>query len=747
MLLLCGCLYALYAAFPTVAYAFGMGAMAELSLPRMCMGASVSYLTEAIMQLIRAAKSCAAPSRNVLSRTWSVRLSLLFVALAGAQCGAVAAAQQSSGLAMERVVLSTAGVGYFQHGGQVHGDAAVELVFTPTQLNDVLKSLVVQDAGGGRVSAVGYPSQEPLDRLLGSFAVDLSGHPSLTELLGQLRGAEVRLALDGGQTIAGRVLGTETRPQGVGQAVVEATYVSIVSASGVRTVDLASVRSFELADAHLKSELEKALVALAEGRNTLKRTLTVQFSGSGARRVAVGYVVEAPIWKTSYRLVLPASAESGKAVVQGWAIVENTSEHDWNKVDLALVSGRPLSFIEDLYQPQYVARPVHQSQRFNGIGPQSYELGMAQDAASEGVAQPGERKRMAMPASAPMMMAAPAPARAQGGADITSAVQSVAGIETLGATFQYTVGGVSVARHGSAMLPIIAETVEVEQVSIYDPAVLGRHPLRGVRMTNSTGKHLPAGPVTVLEGDTYAGDARLEDVAAGGERLLSFAVDLDVSVQRRDPGSESTLVGAKIERGVLQLQQQRARRTAYALKSETTTKRHIVLTHAASHGWDLIDTPKPMDRTEAQYRFGFDLAAGASHEFVIQESRTDWESLQISRFDERAIAVWAGNGRLPQTVRDALTRAAQLRRDLAANEHAVAVPQQRVAELTAEQERIRANLQTLQRGTPLHDRLISKLNEQETELEALQKEIATARTRLEAARAALDSYLANLSVS
>lgn len=677
------------------------------------------------------------------------RLFTLTGALVSVLPAIASAAPQSPGgsLPMERVVLSTAGVGYFQHGGQVSGDAVVELAFTPEQLNDVLKSMVVQDAGGGRVGAVNYPSQEPLERLLGSFAIDLSGHPSLAALFVQLRGAEVRLALDGGEALAGRVLGTETRQQGVGQAVIEATFVSIAAATGVRTVDLSSVRSFELVDAHLKSELEKALGALAEGRNTLKRAVTVRFSGSGARRVAVGYVVEAPIWKTSYRLVLPATASAGKAVLQGWAIVENTTEHDWSKVDLALVSGRPLSFIEDLYQPQYLARPVHRPQRFTGIGPQSYELGMEQDVAAESSAQPAERKRMALPAAAPAPMAPAAEfARTQGGANITSTVQSVAATEVQGATFQYTVSGVTVARHGSAMLPIIAEPVDIEQVSIYDPAVLARHPLRGVRMTNSTGKHLPAGPVTVLEGDTYGGDARLDDLPAAAERLLSFAVDLDVSVQRRDPGSESTLVGAKIERGVLQLQQQRARRTAYALKSEAGAKRRIVLTHAVTHGWDLVDTPEPVERTEAQYRFAFDLAAGASHEFVIQEGRTDWESMQIGRFDERAIAVWASNARLPQAVRDALTRAAQLRRELAASERAVTVPQQRVAELTAEQERIRANLQALQRATPLHDRLVGKLDEQESQLETLHKEIAAARTRLEAARSALEAYLADLNV-
>lgn len=657
---------------------------------------------------------------------------------------------QPASLPVERVVLSNAGVGFFQHAGTVRGDSAIELSFTPDQLNDVLKSLVVEDAAGAGVPRVTYAGQEPLERLLASFAIDLSAQPSLRELLSQLRGAELRVVLEGSEMLVGRVLGTELRPQSQGDAVVDAAWVTIAGAGGIRSVELNLIRSFELVDPALQRELERALDALAQARSTQKRPLRIRFPGAAERRVTVGYVVEAPVWKTSYRLLLPRDgAGKGAAALQAWAIVENTTEQDWENVELALVSGRPLAFIEDLYEPQYVQRPVHRPQRFTAIGPQAYEAGFESEA-KEAAAESSPRRSLAM-APAPMMApaAAPsAPALAERGApDFAASVRSAAEGRQLGTSFQYSVRGVHVARHGSAMLPVVAAGIEATPVSIYDAAVLVRHPLRGARLVNTTGGHLPAGPLTVLEGDTYAGDATIDELPPGGERLLSFAVDLDVTVQRRDPGTETTLVGARIERGVLQLQQKRVRRTVLALRNEASVARQLWLGHPVAPGWELApDTPAPRERTEAQVRFVLDLPAGASREFTVEEGRTDWESVRIGILDERTILGWAGNGQLPQAVRDALSKVAELRREVVTAERAVQETQRPIAEITAEQERIRANLQTLQRGTPLHERLVAKLNSQETELENHGKTLTKARERLARAQSALESHLAGLTI-
>lgn len=667
--------------------------------------------------------------------------------LAGAQ--APGPAETTHGLAIERVVLSTAGVGFFQHGGQVTGDTTIELRFTPAQLNDLLKSLVVQDFDGGEVGLVAYPSQEPLERLLASFAINLSGNPSQAQLFDQLRGAEIQLALEGGDMLAGRILGTETRPRAAGDAVIDAAFVSVAASDGVRVVELASIRRFLLTDPQLQAELDKALGALADGRHADRKPVSLRFTGEGTRRVAVGYVVEAPIWKASYRLVLPATASDAKPVLQGWAIVENTTEHDWRGVELALVSGRPLSFIEDLYQPQYISRPVHSPQRFAGLGPQRYEAGMAEQADAANESEP----RAAMGKSAMRAMPAPAPAsialeRAGPGGltDIAGSVRNMASTEDLGATFQYVVRAVDIPRQRSAMLPIVAANPQAVPLSIYDHAVLTGHPLRGVRLTNTTGQPLPGGPLTVLEGNSYAGDARVDNLPAGAERLISFAIDLPIGVQRRDAGTETTLSGARIERGVLQLQQSRVRTTTYAIKNEASDARRLLIAHPVSAGWELAEPGSADERTEAQYRFGMDIAAGASDALTIRETRLDLERVQMGRLDERGLLSWSGNGQLPKMVRDALARAAELQRTIAAGERALALPQAEITAITTEQQRIRANLGTLERGTPLHERLVAKLNAQESELEGLQTQQRKAQHELDSARKAFEDFLAGLSI-
>src|SRR6185436_19001077 len=114
--------------------------------------------------------------------------------------------------------------------------------------------------------------------------------------------------------------------------------------------------------------------------------------------------------------------------------------------------------------------------------------------------------------------------------DAAASVRAMASAAKLGELFQYTVGNVTLARQKSAMLPIITDNVELERLSIYNASVLRTNPLNGVRLKNTTGKHLLQGPVTVLEKGAYAGDARVDNVPPGQERLLSYGIDLDVLV-------------------------------------------------------------------------------------------------------------------------------------------------------------------------------------------------------------------------
>src|SRR4029079_5453441 len=245
-----------------------------------------------------------------------------------------------------KVMLFSSGVGYFEHAGTVHGNSSTELRFKTSQINDILKSLMLQDQDGGRIGTVTYPSQDPLSKTLKSFQVDIAQNPTLADLLNQLRGARVSVQT-AGERLAGTVMGVEVRQKAstLGQPIASPV-LNLLSGATIRSVELQQISSLSLDDPQLEDELGKALAALAQARDQDKKPVTIAFTGAGDRRVRIGYVVETPVWKTSYRLLL--EPKSNVARIQGWAIVENQTESDWNNVSLSLVSGRPISFTLDL---------------------------------------------------------------------------------------------------------------------------------------------------------------------------------------------------------------------------------------------------------------------------------------------------------------------------------------------------------------------------------------------------------------
>src|SRR5439155_2483909 len=302
----------------------------------------------------------------------------------------------ATSLPVSRVVLFSSGVGYFSRSGEVEGDARVDLRFPETDVNDLLKSLTLQDLGGGRVAAVSYDSREPHARTLASFAVNLDGNPSLAAILDQTRGQPVEVTAvptAGNQPgrLQGKVVGIEHQKVSTGKDAVDAAVLNLWCADGLRSVKLAEVQAIRFADPALESEVRRALDELARSRDTAKKAVSLHFAGAGKREVRVGYVVEAPVWKTSYRLVLDPQA-GGRPYLQGWAVVENPTDEDWAGVKMALVSGRPISFRMDLYNPLYVPRPVVEPERFASLRPPTYDGGFGR---SRGFANLPEQAKLA----------------------------------------------------------------------------------------------------------------------------------------------------------------------------------------------------------------------------------------------------------------------------------------------------------------------------------------------------------------
>ncbi len=652
------------------------------------------------------------------------------------------------------VTLFSSGVGYFEHSGKVIGDSSTELHFKTQQINDILKSLVLEDLDGGHVSSIVYPSQDPIEKTLRSFQVDITTNPSLGELLNQLRGAKVKVSVQA-EIVPGTILGLEIKKKTIGDRadIIEMWYLNLISDGNIRSVSLDDVQKIELEDVQLQQELNKALLALSQARDQDKKPVVIHFQGQGERRVRLGYVVETPVWKTSYRLLMPKEVKD-KGKLQGWAIIENQMDNDWNNVELSLVSGRPISFVQDIYQPLYIPRPVVQQELFASLRPQTYDDGLALDQ-EESIQSFGIMDKKAMPAAAaPAMESARGRGReqyayqaeAQSPMDAFSSISGAVSAQKMGELFQYTVGNVSLPRQRSAMIPIVADDIEVERVSIYNQNVFPKNPLNGARIKNTSGKHLLQGPITVFDDNTYAGDAQIDNLPPNQERLISYAIDLEVYVDPDMAREVSALETGKIVKGILELTRKNTVSQSYLIENKSKKDKTIIVEHHFRPGWKLIDSPTPIETTDRLYRFKDSVKAGEQSKLVIKEEFVQGEVLAILSVDLGQLEYYSRAGEIPKNVRETLIKLMELRSAMLDTERKIQDKEKELRDISQEQERIRSNMETVDKSSQYYTRLLQKLNDQETKIENLQKEIDELKQAYEKQRQDLENSILNTNI-
>src|SRR5437764_6671077 len=289
------------------------------------------------------------------------------------------APRSSQTLPIRRVILYSNGVAYIERRGTVTGHAEIDLSFKQSQVDDVLKSMVVLDLGQGRIGAVSYNSSAPPSARMADIPFSIAaatGGPSgggLAGVLGQLQGARVAVRDAAGRTFVGSILTVEERHAQVEQSetpVVKRALVIASDAGELSRFDLAYMRAVKLLDEGARRDVGELAAATASARQRDAKTITVTSDAEGAREMVVSYTVAAPIWKTTYRVVLD---DAGKPFFQGWAIVDNVSEEDWTNVRLSLISGTPVSFIQPIQKPFYRYRPVIPMPEDLQLSPQTYE--------------------------------------------------------------------------------------------------------------------------------------------------------------------------------------------------------------------------------------------------------------------------------------------------------------------------------------------------------------------------------------
>lgn len=677
---------------------------------------------------------------------------------------ALAADQPPGALALKRVLLSTGGVGYFEHEARVSGDAALTLEVRRDQVDDVLKSIVVYDDRGG-IGTVDLPGQEPLETAFRELPFTPEDLASPTALLNAMKGAEVQTS--GSRAVSGRLLSVTEEytqlPNGGGT--VTRNRVSLMTAEGLRQLVLEETDSLRFADPRVQAQLDSALAAVAGAAGKERRRLTIrttapQADAGAERTVRVAYVVAAPLWKATYRLTLPESApgsakgtEGGTGDLQGWAVLENLSGDDWKGVELSVASGNPVTFRQALYSAYFVNRPEVPVEVLGRVLPPPDEgavaadvMAKAQDSAvrSRAAAESGAPTAMAAPPSpapAPAMSAPFAGAMPQRAAETTPAESTEATAQVL---FRYP-QPVTLANGGTMMMPITARAIPAERLSLYQPNTQPRHPLAALRLSNGDSGEtgLPPGVLTLYErlggAAAYVGDARLATLPAGESRILSFAVDQAVTVDRSEQPSR-TLSRATLADGVLQLTVTDRQTTTYRIAGAAGEDRTVIVEHPRRSGWELVPPSggatggAAPDLTADAYRLPVAVPAGQTVTLAVALERPRIERFGISEMSPEQVRAYASSTELPPAAREALAKVATLRGAVADKERRVGELEREQAEIGKEQERLRQNLATLPRDSDLFKRTIAKMGEQETRLDGLSRELTTARKEADTAR-------------
>ena len=703
-----------------------------------------------------------APGRFLMTKS---PLSFALLALA-APAFAQTPTTPPSPLPIKQVTVFTSGVSYIERDGSVTGDAVVPLTFRTAQINDLLKSLTLIDSQG-QVQPVIYGARDPIGRTLQSFAINVTAPQSRTELLNQLRGSSVLVTTSAKTTETGQIVSVESKP------VIEPNNTSttvdilnLLGADGLRSVRLDEVTAIKLLDLRLDQEFRAALTTLASGADNQRRTVTLHFVGTGRRPVSVGYITESPLWKISYRLLLKGD---GKAAFQGWALVENTSDEDWSGIHLSLVSGRPISFIEDLYQPLYLPRPVVQPDIIASPTPQTHDGNM--DAVTAPASAPmsadapvpvmpprdegivggvaGEHNRLKTTGkfAPPSPPSPPPPPKPTVSFSETTGVSAEASGTDAGEQFAYNITTpVTLPRQQAAMIPVIAQNIGAEKVSLYNADTDPRFPLNAVRLKNNTALHLKGGPVTLFDGGTYAGDAVMEDVPPGDTRIISYAVDLSVVGERQDLGTNTNRTTLAIHDGTLTITVRSRSETKYVFKSRSQTVKTILVEQPFDADAKLVTPATATERTPTVYRFAVPVPAGKTATLEVVTEKPDSSTVALLDDDINDFAVYADNQDIPAATRAALADIVKQRRHLQNLTDLAASDESQVTQISAQQDRIRRNMAALDRTSSLYKRYVGELETQETQITNLHADAQRQRNAAAAARKALRETLDHLEI-
>ncbi|MBN2659209.1 MAG: hypothetical protein JXR86_19295 [Spirochaetales bacterium] len=628
---------------------------------------------------------------------------------------------------VKAVTLYTAGLAWMMHETTVSGHEVISFEVEQNDINDILKSLVIEDLGNGTIDTINFESENPLSAALADLRVNPSGAPDLVDFLRRTQGEAVTVTV-GENSIGGRIFSVETVLLQEERHVI----LNLMDATGLKPLDISAISNLSFDDAELQSELLSALDLIARSRVKASRILKISCRGEGTRTIRLSYVRAVPLWKTSYRINLN---EEGIPGLEGWALVQNTGSMDWKDVKLSFIAGRPNAFTMDMATPRYVQRQQVQTAAAAPLGPTEYDRGYAP--------QPSGREayKSAAPSAAYGAMMdredelypaeesySPAPVEAQ-----------ATGISA-GNFYRYEVNQpVTIYARSSAMIPIISREAAGESLALYDPS--HQMVFKGIRLINDSEAHWAAGPVSVSEGRYYGGDALLPEMIPGSKRLLTYAVHGSVEVEQIRENEPQRLVSLIMVDGLLKRTDKISRTTEYRISGED---RELLILHGKEGGWNLLEHPPIAEETGSEYRFSlkeWDKPAVVTEEYVISQQ---YSLANLRLTDINYYIQWEG---LSSAMKQAFSEIASLLSHLESIRSELSSLNSRISRLERDQSRVRENMKVLDGDSDLYKRYADQLDEQETEIRRINEEINRKQQDLSDGDKKLKDYISGLDLS
>ncbi len=644
----------------------------------------------------------------------------------------------SSSVGLTKVVLYKHGIGYFERRGTVEAPCKINLVCEASEIDDMLKSLLALSTGGRRIDAITYDSSKTLASRLAEFGFDISETEGLVGLLTQMKGIPVTVSVSG-DTFTGRVVGLD-----IGEQIFEKTLVRdpqltlYTNANSFKRLSLASISSIKVEDENMASEVNQQLELLFQNaKKKDRKALTVSISEEGKHELLIAYSIPCPIWKTSYRLVMH---DESKTLLQGMAIVDNVQEEDWTDVQIVLVAASPISFIQPLYDPVQPFRPTIAAQGNVSSGPVLAERSQRKRE------EPTQRALMKAKMVAQAPGAAPAAAMMDNGwgsggsygsmdafsevaggsmnaPALAQSMESAAPINIeaaeTGEMFEYRVNKpVTIPRNSSALIPIVQQDVNGERISLYNEKKNPKFPFATVRFVNNTGLTLEGGPVTVMEGDIYAGEAMLDTVKPDDKRFLLYSIDQSCPIIVRQETTSKPYYKARAINGVIIVDCNKVSVKTYEIENLSDKKKIVFVEHPVNNPWKLINTQAPEETTEHYYRFKQELEAKSLERLHVTEQTDAFIQIWISeamQSDENQLNWLMKQNFVNQEFKEFLKKLLLLRNEILSINEKIGNEQNLRTQYIEAQTRARENLKTLGANNERYRKIIDTTEDQITE--------------------------------